>query len=185
MCQPKGNIRIASPSPFIFAAASQLTRNRFPSLVPFVLGSESSSDATPTSTIDFQVFHKSQSKKKGKKRNLVASASYSLGELFKKSEHAASAFLVIGSPLSMFIKSSETHTYLDLDIRLGCRPDGKAVASRGRPQNKASLQIRLRAPENLAWRRNTVLSSTEDEQACNPGLCMPSSYPPFEADANP
>jgi len=84
------------------------------SVLPPTLRSPSSSDATPSSTIEFKVFHKSQSKKKGKKRNLVASASCSLAELLKKSEHAASAFLVIGLAFRDVYQSSATEIFCQI-----------------------------------------------------------------------
>ncbi|KAJ2936213.1 hypothetical protein H1R20_g883, partial [Candolleomyces eurysporus] len=43
-------------------------------------------DVKPTSTVEMQVWHRSQSKKKSKKRNLVASATHSLGDLLRRVE---------------------------------------------------------------------------------------------------
>ncbi|KAF8163851.1 hypothetical protein B0H34DRAFT_341343 [Crassisporium funariophilum] len=104
-------------------------------------------EATTSSTMEIKVWHRSQSKKKGKRRNLVASASHCLGELLRKQELEPN---LIGT---------------ELEIRLQCRNvNTKSTSSRGRPQSKASLRIRLRAPPNVFRSRRDASESEEFEK---------------------
>jgi len=85
-------------------------------------------DATLASKVEVKVFHRSQSKKKGKKRNLVGSASCSLGDMWKK-----------------YGKDSK--------LRLQCQnPTDRSVGSRGRPQNGAIIHLRLCPPASFTSR---------------------------------
>ncbi|KAF8803090.1 hypothetical protein BYT27DRAFT_7195962 [Phlegmacium glaucopus] len=84
--------------------------------------------ATLSSVLQVNVWQRSQSKKKSKKRNLVASGCHHLGELLRKREHLQN---------------------LEFEIRLQCRSDNKSVCSRGRPQNGAILRVRLRPPSHI------------------------------------
>ena len=52
-----------------------------------------SDQATLSSTLQVNVWQRSQSKKKSKKRNLVASSCHCLGELLKKQEHEQSKLI--------------------------------------------------------------------------------------------
>ncbi|KAJ7141374.1 hypothetical protein C8R44DRAFT_763285 [Mycena epipterygia] len=82
-------------------------------------------DASFTSKIEIKVFYRSQSKKKGKKRNLVGCASSSLGDMWKKYG-------------------------MEPKLRLQCQnPTNRAVGSRGRPQNGALVHLRLRPPASV------------------------------------
>ena len=58
-----------------------------------------SDQATLSSILQVNVWQRSQSKKKSKKRNLVASGGHCLGELLKKQEHERSK--LIFSPFSL------------------------------------------------------------------------------------
>ncbi|KAF8630696.1 hypothetical protein AX15_002770 [Amanita polypyramis BW_CC] len=78
------------------------------------------------SILEVKVWCKSQSKKKRKKRSLVATAAHSLGELLKKQE--------VGHKL---------------EVRLQCQTKC-ALASKGKPQNGALLHIRLRPPPSIS-----------------------------------
>ncbi|RDB24425.1 hypothetical protein Hypma_008469 [Hypsizygus marmoreus] len=81
------------------------------------------------SQVDIRVWHRSQSKKKAKKRSLVASASHSLRELLKKQE-------------------MEPHS--KLEVRLQCQSASKrAISSRGKPQNGATLLLKIRPPPTV------------------------------------
>ncbi|KAJ7739083.1 hypothetical protein DFH07DRAFT_840687 [Mycena maculata] len=105
-------------------------------------------DATFTSRVEIKVFHRSQSKKKGKKRNLVGSVSCSLGDMWKK--HGKEP---------------------KLELRLQCQnPTNRSVASRGRPQNGALIHLRLHPPASVASRPSPTAS--ED------GYCSTSSRSP-------
>ena len=53
-----------------------------------------SDQATLSSILQVNVWQRPQSKKKSKKRNLVASGGHCLGELLKKQEHEQSKFIV-------------------------------------------------------------------------------------------
>ncbi|PPQ82814.1 hypothetical protein CVT25_009192 [Psilocybe cyanescens] len=97
-----------------------------------------------SSKIDVNVWHRSQSKKK-KKKILVASASHSLGELLKKQE--------LGPKL---------------DVGLQCRtatrqPGG---SSRGRPQRKASLRMRIKPPSAIMCQGNRSADSDSEQSMC-------------------
>ncbi|KDQ31513.1 hypothetical protein PLEOSDRAFT_23374 [Pleurotus ostreatus PC15] len=81
--------------------------------------------ARPGSTVEVKVWHRSQSKKK-KKRNLVATCSHPLRELVKKQE-------------------SEPQ----LELRLNCQSMTRKMASKGKPQNGAHIQLRLRPPPSF------------------------------------
>ncbi|KAF7357744.1 hypothetical protein MVEN_00820300 [Mycena venus] len=96
-------------------------------------------DAAFDSQVEIKVFHRSQSKKKGKKRNLVGTASCSLGEMWKK--HGR-----------------------EPKLRLQCQnPTNRSVQSRGRPQNGALIHLRLRPPASVVSGPNTALSEDEDK----------------------
>ncbi|KAJ7160894.1 hypothetical protein C8R46DRAFT_1105875 [Mycena filopes] len=97
--------------------------------------------ASLASQVEVKVFHRSQSKKKGKKRNLVGSASCSLEEMWKKYG---------GEP----------------KLRLQCQnPTNRSVKSRGRPQNGALVHLRLRPPPSFASSSDPTLSEDEDNDA--------------------
>ncbi|KAJ6489534.1 hypothetical protein C8R47DRAFT_1124693 [Mycena vitilis] len=84
-------------------------------------------DASFTSQVEVKVFYRSQSKKKGKKRNLVGSVSCSLGDMWKK--HGKDP---------------------KLELRLHCQnPTNRSVSSRGRPQNGALVHLRLHPPASV------------------------------------
>ncbi|KAJ7105401.1 hypothetical protein C8R43DRAFT_1046743 [Mycena crocata] len=104
-------------------------------------------NASFTSQVEVKVFHRSQSKKKGKKRNLVGTATCSLGDMWKN--HGQDP---------------------KLELRLQCQnPTNRSVGSRGRPQNGALVHLRLRPPPSVASRPNPTLSEAED------GYCSTSS----------
>ncbi|KAJ7223184.1 hypothetical protein GGX14DRAFT_657594 [Mycena pura] len=101
--------------------------------------------ASFTSKVDVKVFHRSQSKKKGRRRSLVGSASCTLGEMWK----------AYGT---------------DPKLRLQCQnPNNRSLASRGRPQNGALLHLRLKPPGSVSSRSSTLLDDEEE------GYCSPSS----------
>jgi hypothetical protein len=93
-----------------------------------------------SSRVDVKIWHRSQSKKKGKKRNLVASATHSLGELLKKQETEPREWYfqrLIQTPL----------TCVGLEIRLHCQSaTNRAIVSRGKPQNGALMHLRVKPP---------------------------------------
>jgi len=104
-------------------------------------------DASFASHVLIKVFYRSQSKKKGKKRNLVGSASCSLGDMWKKHGREPK-----------------------LELRLQCQnPTNRSVQSRGRPQNGALIHLRLRPPASVVSDPNPTLSEDED------GYCSSSS----------
>ncbi|RXW14067.1 hypothetical protein EST38_g11787 [Candolleomyces aberdarensis] len=90
-------------------------------------------DVKPTSTVVMQVWHRSQSKKKSKKRNLVASATHSLGDLLKQVEGEKGNVL---------------------DIRLHCQSCSSSSSkratpsSKGHPQGGALLTIKFNPPRS-------------------------------------
>ncbi|KAF7297129.1 hypothetical protein MIND_00945800 [Mycena indigotica] len=92
------------------------------------------------SQVDVKIFHRSQSKKKGKKKTLVASCTCSLGEMWKRDGINAK-----------------------LELRLQCQnPTNRSVASRGRPQKGALLHLKLRPPPSFP--SPTELALAEDEE---------------------
>jgi len=117
------------------------------------------------SQVDIRVWHRSQSKKKGKKRNLVASASHSLGELLKRQDKEPCSSEWAGSfglapPILPDISSSLVIT--EVEIRLQCQnPSSKATSSRGKPQNGATLLLRIHPPAGVV---NVFGEDLEDEQ---------------------
>ncbi|KAJ2923754.1 hypothetical protein H1R20_g13337, partial [Candolleomyces eurysporus] len=98
-------------------------------------------DVEPTSTVEMRVWHRSQSKKKSKKRNLVASASHSLGDLLRRVEGEKG---VLG-------KRSKSNV---LDIRLNCQSSSSSSSkratpsSKGHPQGGALLTIKFNPPRS-------------------------------------
>ncbi|KAJ6521969.1 hypothetical protein DFH09DRAFT_1192127 [Mycena vulgaris] len=102
-------------------------------------------DASLTSQVEIKVFYRSQSKKKGKKRNLVGSVSCSLGEMWNKHGQEPK-----------------------LELRLQCQnPTNRSVGSRGRPQNGALVHLRLHPPPSMA--------SGPDPTPSEDGYCSASS----------
>ena len=59
---------------------------------PLTRSLHSSHNASATSVLQVMIWRQSQTKKKGKRRNLVATATHSLGELLKRQELERSAF---------------------------------------------------------------------------------------------
>ncbi|KAJ7646875.1 hypothetical protein FB45DRAFT_891708 [Roridomyces roridus] len=113
-------------------------------------------EATLSSQVEVKIFHRSHSKKKGKKRILVGAASCSLREMYKK--HG---------------------TEPKLELRLQCQtPTKRSVASRGRPQNGALIHLRLYPPSSVA----TVASPSQEDD----GYCSSSagSSSPSEDDSD-
>jgi hypothetical protein len=97
-----------------------------------------SHDAEHSSQVEIKVWHRLQSKRK-KRKVLVASASHSFGELVKKQEsEPRTSFVSLNTyPVRQPCKSG-------LEIRLKCRTaDQKCIATRGRPQNRALLRLKI------------------------------------------
>ncbi|KAJ2913982.1 hypothetical protein MD484_g6415, partial [Candolleomyces efflorescens] len=99
-------------------------------------------DVKQTSTVSMHIWHRSQSKKKSKKRNLVASATHSLGDLLRRVEGEKG---VLG-------KGSKTNV---LDIRLHCQSCSTTTSSKkhtpsskGHPQSGALITIKLTPPRS-------------------------------------
>ncbi|KAG6884510.1 hypothetical protein C0992_006221, partial [Termitomyces sp. T32_za158] len=83
-------------------------------------------EAHSASQVDIQVWYRSQSKRKAKKRTLVASTSHTIGELarLQDKEHRK-----------------------EVELRLQCKSVAKrAISSRGRPQDGATLLIKMCLP---------------------------------------
>lgn len=102
--------------------------------------------AHPESLVNIDVWHKSQSKKKARKRNQVASVRLSLGEVLKK-------------------QGSEPTT----DIRLNCQLSAKrAQNGRRQQQHGACLHVRLRPPASyLSLSQSSTLLDTDDDVLSN------------------
>lgn len=114
-----------------------------------------SHDAKHSSQVEVKVWHRSQSKRK-KRKVLVASACHSLGELVKKQESEPRTSIV-----SLTTHPVRRPCISGLEIRLQCRTaDQKCVASRGRPQNKALLRLKIKPPPIMA--REVVPPRKED-----------------------
>ncbi|KAF6750562.1 hypothetical protein DFP72DRAFT_910541 [Ephemerocybe angulata] len=113
-------------------------------------------DVKPTSTLDMKVWHRSQTKKKSKKMNLVASATHCLGDLVRKLE--------IEEEAALAGKDRAKGGNL-LDLRLTCQVPSKryigSSSSKGRPQNGASLTVKLVPPPTWLQRK----AATKDEPA--------------------
>ncbi|TFK35298.1 hypothetical protein BDQ12DRAFT_688289 [Crucibulum laeve] len=108
-------------------------------------------DATPKTKLELKVWHCAQSKKKGKKRKLVGSASHSLAELIKKQEGSLG---VAGNESRSASSSSK------VEVRLQCQTASKqSISSKGRSQNKAILLLKLHAP------RSVIEGGMEGEEA--------------------
>ncbi|KAG5340695.1 hypothetical protein C0989_000738 [Termitomyces sp. Mn162] len=89
------------------------------------------------SRVDISVWYRSQSKKKAKKRTLVASASHTLGELVRLQENEGRK----GKSLS-----SMTYLMPKVELRLQHQSVRKgAIASRG-PQTGATILLKIRPP---------------------------------------
>ncbi|KAG6852247.1 hypothetical protein C0991_001597, partial [Blastosporella zonata] len=101
--------------------------------------------ADHTSKIDIRVWHRSQSKKKTKKRTLVASASHSLGELLRQQE------------------KEPREDPEELELRLHCQSASKSIASKGRPQNGATVLLKIHAPPNV--RRDLDLTQADQNES--------------------
>ncbi|KAJ6625863.1 hypothetical protein B0H10DRAFT_2430240 [Mycena sp. CBHHK59/15] len=103
-------------------------------------------DVSLTSQVDVKVFHRSQSKKKGKKRSLVGSASCSLGEMLKRHGKEPSE---LRPARDANLEANPGRLTRELELRLQCQNStNRSIASRGRPQNGAVVHLKLRPP---AW----------------------------------
>jgi len=111
-------------------------------------------DVKLSSTVELKVWHRSQSKKKGKKRNLVAVATHTLGDLMKKLEGDLTG-KSRGEPdlADVFVAcvaNGSPHVAHLLDIRLACQNASKKTSTTSnakcRPQNGAFLTIKLAPP---------------------------------------
>ncbi|KAH6914864.1 hypothetical protein BKA70DRAFT_557266 [Coprinopsis sp. MPI-PUGE-AT-0042] len=84
------------------------------------------SEARHTALADIKVWFNTQSKRKGKRRQLVASATHTLGELMQKA------------------KLSESKARI-AEVRLACQ---STLSSKGRPQNGATISLKVSGPSN-------------------------------------
>ncbi|PFH45778.1 hypothetical protein AMATHDRAFT_71094 [Amanita thiersii Skay4041] len=119
-------------------------------------------NASPSSIILLKIWHRSQSKKKHKKRNLVATASHTLGDLIKRQE-------------------------LDhkLEIRMLCQnPTKKAISCKGKPQSGALLHVRLRAPP-LSPTTTTDIKPSESQLTPPPSPPIPRRRGTTDTEAIP
>ncbi|KDQ62993.1 hypothetical protein JAAARDRAFT_362720 [Jaapia argillacea MUCL 33604] len=94
------------------------------------------------SQLEIKIWHKSQSKKKSRKRHLVAWTGMSLGELLKRQETM-------------------------VELRLTCQPLTKRTntgdTTKGRYQSCAAVHVRLCPPQRLESSRTSSLDSTIDD----------------------
>lgn len=127
-------------------------------------------DADANSLLDIEIFCQSQTKKKGKRKKLVASA--------------------IGHPLGRLVKTQELERKIEL--RLQCQTQNKNTnASRGKPQNGSSIVLRICPSSSFAassriqleeeeevppaYTSDTESSHTLNDMPCTPEDSRPSS----------
>ncbi|GLB43811.1 hypothetical protein LshimejAT787_1403230 [Lyophyllum shimeji] len=119
--------------------------------------------ASADSLVEIHVWHRSQSKKKAKKRNLVATATHSIGELLRRQEREPRA---------------------ELEVRLNCQSASKrAVSSRGKPQNGATLLLRIRPPSTLQRPTSDGSHSASSSDAESSCASETLTEPPSQIDA--
>jgi hypothetical protein len=97
-----------------------------------------------TSVMEVKIWRISQTKKKGKRRSLIATASHSLGDLLKRQELERSEFFFI---VFMLMVPCLNLSREELEIRLQCQ---RTVSTKGKPQNGALLHIQLRPPDSTS-----------------------------------
>jgi hypothetical protein len=146
-------------------------------VVQFCIDRVRSHEANSSSHVALKVWHKSQSKKKAKKLNLVATASHSLAELLKKQEqepHASEFFHILTYSLSLIflrsvpVPSTPTRNLQELEIRLTCQSAtrlSRPAVGRGRPQNGATLLLRLKPPSHFSLVSKPEINRSEDTVA--------------------
>ncbi|KAG6836570.1 hypothetical protein H0H93_006674 [Arthromyces matolae] len=120
------------------------------------------------SQVDIRVWHRPQSKKKAKKRKLVAYVSHSLGEL---------------------LRQREKEPRKELELRLQCHSATKnAISSRGRPQNGATVLLKIHTPANMESFRYQVINDeltngdVEAESSTSGSSSRSPSIPPSPTD---
>ncbi|KAF7973565.1 hypothetical protein HWV62_14832 [Athelia sp. TMB] len=113
--------------------------------------------ADPKSHVDISVWHKSQTKKKGRKRNEVASARITLGDVLKRQGQDSKA----------------------AEIRLNCMSSASKRGSNGRnkQQNCACIFVKLRTPASFASlsETSTLLDLDDVQDDVDSGLDSHSS----------
>src|SRR5271170_4118731 len=119
------------------------------------------------SRVDVKVWHKSQSKKKGKRRNLVATACHSLGSLLKRQAFEASEYprlFVIACFGLMRLAACK-----ELEVRLNCQlPPKRGCATKGKPHNGAFVAIKICPPAsfNLSLISDESSNPQSDDNSC-------------------
>ncbi|KAF9460600.1 hypothetical protein BDZ94DRAFT_892363 [Collybia nuda] len=127
-------------------------------------------EAIVDSKVQISVWNRSESKKKSKKRNLLATASHTLGELFNSQEGPKSSTL----PQCIVTTQFNTHFYLDLKVPLACHAMTKRAAlSRGKRRDEVALYLRLKPPAHLNPRDerdeiHQALEESETDSISNP-----------------
>lgn len=127
----------------------------------YIYCNTSSHEAKASSQVSLKVWHKSQSKKKARKRNLVATASHSLGELLKKQQQDPCA-----SPFYSYLMFLHAYLlYKEFEIRLTCQSTTKHTTAKGKPQNGATLFLKVQPPFQfpLPHLKNGVIEPTVEE----------------------
>ncbi|KAG6883145.1 hypothetical protein C0993_007608, partial [Termitomyces sp. T159_Od127] len=121
-------------------------------------------EAHSASQVDIHVWYQSQSKKKTRKRILVASTSHTLGEL---------------------IRLQDNECRKGVELRLNCQSVSKRpVSSRGRPQNGATLLIKIRLPArvNEESLQSKSVEDTWEVASSSTQVSEPPSTPPPPTD---
>jgi hypothetical protein len=121
------------------------------------------SQASLNCRVDFRIWHRSQSKKKRRKRILVATACHSLGELLKRHASEPSEFSRQFGCLNFHLVKK------GVEVRLVCEATHRRRgASRGKPHNGAVLIVAVRPPASSHLFRPP---QSEDGSSLSDALC--------------
>lgn len=127
-----------------------------------MLTSSPSENADLNSLLDVRIYCQSQTKKKGKRTKEVAAAvGHPLGQLLRRQELERSEYLCAFS-----LRLSQL-TGVEIELRLQCQTQNKKTsASRGKPQNGASVVLRIIPPPPYA--SSTVHEDVREEDDIPP-----------------
>ncbi|KAG5639065.1 hypothetical protein H0H81_007323 [Sphagnurus paluster] len=143
-------------------------------------------DAHAESHFNFRVWYRSPTKRKAKRR-LVGSASHSLGELLRRQGNEPRPGVLFLQTLSL------SSPYLcadreEIEIRLQCHDASKrAISSRGKPQNGATLLFKIRppAPVRPLLVEDEGCASSSEAESSTMGTQSPSRPSSPKSDAWP
>lgn len=137
--------------------------NAFDKQIPYLsYYTVSRQHADPRSHVDISVWHKSQTKKKTRRRNQVASARITLGDVLKRQAQDSSAYsfilssyLPIAAPTLTISGLHRAEAEIRLSILASAGKRSQSCRGKQQQQPSACLFVRLRTPASFASQSDT------------------------------